>query len=704
MRKFISQTRLGLALIVLSSFLVSCSTEASNKYWGQVKVPQDNVMRYISGSEPESLDPQIPTGQPEARVLMALYDGLVEYHPKTMEPIPAIAKSWKVSSDGTEYTFTLREDAKFSNGEPIKAKDFVYSFRRALSPKLAAKNAVLAYYIKYAEAYNAGKSFVKGDDGKFLLKKDLEKAKDTEVINPVKTDDSTDNKDDVAENNKQPATDENEAKSKDEFFDGPEYLAVPSDKDALAKFLEDKPEIKQKVEGKELVLVEAENLGAKAIGDYTFKIKLSQPAPFFVGLLGHQYFRVIHQGTVEKFGAEWIKPENIVTSGAFKLKTHKPYDEVTVTKDPNNWDAANVKLDGIEFYPMDEQTTMMNLYKSGRVDALYNHTVPAAWNETIRKYVGEYLLFPEAAVEYYTVNTKKPPMDNVDIRRAFALAIDRNALATYRKTIKPLTDFTPEGIFPNYEKARTKVYAELLEKDGISQQEWKDRMFDPVRACKLFEKAKYKVTMVDDKRCKVEGFPIDEVIINYNTSESNKQVAEFVQAQWSQNLGLTVQLKNMEWKTYLPMRKNLEYKGFGRAGWVGDYMDPNTFLSLFYTEKNDSATGWSKPEFDKLLNEANSETNPTKRLEKLAEAEYMMIRELPIIPLSTNGTNWLKKPYIKGLYPNPGTLHPWKFVYIEKDRAKWDTNVENLMKDDDPVVAKQIEKLESTQVSSESEE
>ncbi|MDQ3133008.1 MAG: ABC transporter substrate-binding protein, partial [Acidobacteriota bacterium] len=156
-----SQFHAVIAVVILSSFLIGCGTSANNRYFGLTEAPKDNIMRYVSGSEPESLDPQIGTGQPEARIYMALYDGLVEYHPKTMEPIPAIAESWEVGSDGTEYLFHLRKTAKFSNGDPITAKDFVYTFRRGLTPELAARNAYLAYYLKYAEAFNSGQSFVK---------------------------------------------------------------------------------------------------------------------------------------------------------------------------------------------------------------------------------------------------------------------------------------------------------------------------------------------------------------------------------------------------------------------------------------------------------------------------------------------------------------------------------------------------------------
>ena len=150
----VSQSRLSIAVVVLSLILSNCTSSANSRFYGKTIAPKENILKYISGSEPESLDPQIPTGQPEARVLMAMYDGLLEYHPKTMEPIPALAESWETSKDGTEYLFQLRKNAKFSNGDPITAKDFVYTLRRAMSPELAAQNAYLAYYLKYAEAYN----------------------------------------------------------------------------------------------------------------------------------------------------------------------------------------------------------------------------------------------------------------------------------------------------------------------------------------------------------------------------------------------------------------------------------------------------------------------------------------------------------------------------------------------------------------------
>ncbi|MEP6705485.1 MAG: ABC transporter substrate-binding protein, partial [Acidobacteriota bacterium] len=259
-----------------------------------------------------------------------------------------------------------------------------------------------------------------------------------------------------------------------------------------------------------------------------------------------------------------------------------------------------------------------------------------------------------------------------------------------------LVDMTPEGIFPKYEEARQKVYTEELKKIGSSLEEWKARKFDAERGRKLMTEAGFPVQK-SGAGWSCPSFPVDKVNITYNTQESNKAVAEFVQAQWKQNLGITVRLQNMEFRTYLPLLNKVDYDGFGRRGWVGDYMDPYTFLGLYYSKANEGGTGWWDPKYDKMLDDANNTVDEMGRFEKLARAEFYISQQQIIIPLATQGTSWVKKPYVKGMYPNPGTLHPWKFVYIEPDPAKWDTDVDNIMKTSDPAVEQQLQSLRRSQ-------
>src|SRR4051812_11549306 len=160
MRTYARLALFGLfGLFTLTLLLTSaCGTRAqTSQYFGKVEPPAGQELRYITGSEPESLDPQISTGQPEARLYLALYEGLTEYHPVTGEAMPAIAERWEPNADNSEFTFHLRHNARFSNGDPITASDFVYTIRRGLSPALAARAAYLAYYIRGAQAYNEGK-------------------------------------------------------------------------------------------------------------------------------------------------------------------------------------------------------------------------------------------------------------------------------------------------------------------------------------------------------------------------------------------------------------------------------------------------------------------------------------------------------------------------------------------------------------------
>jgi len=248
-------------------------------------------------------------------------------------------------------------------------------------------------------------------------------------------------------------------------------------------------------------------------------------------------------------------------------------------------------------------------------------------------------------------------MNDVRVRRAFNYAIDRDAYSEFRVVVKPLYGFIPEGIFPGYPRT-------------IGTE------FNVEKARRLLAEAGYRDP---SGRYDPSKFPASEVEIMYNTTESNRATAEFIQAQWKQNLNITVPLRNVEWKTFLASRSNLEYKGAARAGWIGDYMDPYTFLSIFTSkEGGDNGTGWYDPAYVKMLKDANAEFDPRKRYEMLARAEERLMEASVVIPLGTNATNWMKKPYVKGMYPNPGTMHAWKYVYIERDRARWDTGVPDL--------------------------
>jgi oligopeptide transport system substrate-binding protein len=593
------------ALTAAAAAAIASACTASgprSEYFGKAEPPSGQVLRYISGSEPESLDPQIGTGQPEGRIYLALFDGLTELDPRTAAPIPSIAERWEANSDNSEFVFHLRHNARWSDGDAITAQDFVYTFRRGFSPALAARNAYLGYYILYAQAYNEGAVFVMDPrTGQFLPD-----------------------------------------------GDSPVRLVLPGDPRDRERAVQ-AAHLGAAVSGKQFVPVRAEDIGVDAVDDFTLRLRLNGPVPFIVGLMTQQFFRAVPRKAIEKYGDAWTQPGHIVTSGPFTLKTWRPYDRLIVVRNPMYWDAARVKLDQITFYPIEDTTTMMNLYKAGEVDATFNHTVPVAWVDQLRGFK-DYMDKPEIATEYYDINTTKAPMNDVRVRKGFNMAIDKVALSAYRRTTKPLTAFTPEGSFPGYPQPAGDA-------------------FNPQRARELLAAAGYKSA---SGTYDPSTFPIGDVELSYNTVESNRQVAEFVQAQWKQNLGLTVPLKNMEWKTFLSTREGLDYRGFARTGWIGDYLDPYTFLDLLSTPTGNNGTGWWDAKYVEMLRAANREADSQKRFVRLARAEAYLLEAQPVIPLLTQATNWVKKPYVKGMYPNPATLHAWKFVYIEHDRSKWD--------------------------------
>jgi oligopeptide transport system substrate-binding protein len=579
-----------IAVMAAGLALQGCaSSSADSGYFGKTDPPKGQTLRYISGPEVQSIDPQIGTGQNEARVYMALFEGLVIYDPKTMGAYPGLAEKWDANENFTQFTFHIRKNVRFSNGDPITADDFVWSLRRGLDPKLAAEYAYIAYPILYAEGYNSVGFFVRNKaTGMF----DLDSSTHTRRVVPAGA----------------------------------------------------KPE-----SGKELVPIRAEDVGVEAVDPVTVRYTLTQPAPYFLGMMAHQFFVVVPRKAIEKYGnSDWVLPKNIVTSGPFHLTEWVPYDRIVALKDPMYWDAANVKLDEIRFYPGEDTTTIMNLYKAGFVDATYNHTIPLPWNDFIRP-LKDYMDAPEEGNFYVQINTTKPPMNDVRVRKAFSLSLDREALSKFRRIAKPLNVFIPNGIYPGYPTV-------------------KGDAFDPKRAKQLLADAGYRDAAGNFDPSK---FPIDKVEYTYNNVDPWRQVAELLQSQWKQNLGITVPLKNMETRTFFTSRNKLEYQGLSRSGWFGDFMDPYTFLSLFQTPTGNNGTGWWEKSYVDKLDDANRTRDPAERFRKMGEAEQQLLDSGAVIPVWVTSTDWMKKPYVKGMYPNPGSLYAWKFVYIEHDPSKW---------------------------------
>jgi len=439
----------------------------------ETRVQQGNrtqVLHLANGTEPESIDPHIVTGVPEHNVITALTEGLVTEDPTDLHPVPGMAESWSISEDGTVYTFELRQEAKWTNGDPVTAQDFVSSFQRILTPELASEYAYMLFLMENAEAYNQG------------------------------------------------------------------------------------------------TLKDFEQVGAKALAAKKLQITLSNPAPYFLSLLNHYTWYPVHLETIKKHGGlydrsnPWTKPGNFVGNGPFKLKEWRLNDVLAVEKNPDYWDAQTVRLQAIHFYPIESAETQDRAFRAGRLHNTYE-MIPAKIEqyeaespEILRKdpYLGSY---------FYRYNTTQAPFDDVRVRRALAMAIDRESIVknVSRGGQIPANYFTPPSTAGYTTRARIPSDVEA--------------------AKALLAEAGYP---------NGEGFPKASII--FNTSENHRSIAAAIQEMWRKNLNIEVELNNQEWKVYLDAQRSLQYN-ISRAGWIGDYVDPNSFLDMWTSWSQQNQTG-----------------------------------------------------------------------------------------------------------------
>jgi oligopeptide transport system substrate-binding protein len=662
------QLRLGVTLIGLSLLVAGCTTSAHNEqYFGKVLAPNGQVLRYISGAEPQSLDPHIMTGQPESRVAVALFDGLVEYEEFTMKPRKSLAESYAPNDDATVWTFNLRRDAKWTDGAPVNAVDLVYSWRRAIDPDTAASYANMMYIIKYAKAYNEGGAFLRdAATGKYATTDDLTRGgKDGPIIftgdEPVKYFNQTLDGRSMPAPPKSAAVAINQDKPLKPGEPAPAVLpaaaevkihlvTVPIDADHRAavfmgnpaKRLAPQPELERAFQGKELVPVTKEHVGLRAVDDYTFQVILEGPTAYFEKMLYHQFFRPVPRQAIEKYGnALWTRPENIVTSGAFRLMVWRPYEKIVVDRNTGFWDNANTKLDRIIFLPTEQLTTGMNLYKSGEVDCTQSNEIPPPWRQQLKATRKDYRDGPYLQMEGIAINTKIPALKNVDVRRALSMAINRQIIADQAPGRLPTTSWVAP--MDGYTNAT-----------GTS--------YNPDEARRLLAKAGYP---------NGQGFPKLEYL--YNTAESNKQSAEFYQQMWEKELNIKVELSNVEWRVYLEKTRadKMDFNGFARWAWIGDYVDPYTFLDLVTSGSANNRTDWHDPKYDSMLVEANAETDPAQRAKMLQSAEQYLLDNQPMIPTYVGPSAFMCKPFVKNLVPNLLDQHDWRGVYIDHNATDY---------------------------------
>jgi oligopeptide transport system substrate-binding protein len=465
-----------------------------------------------------------------------LYEGLTRRDSRG-KSIPAAAKSWDISQDGKTYTFHLRPDLRWSNGNPVTSSDYRESWLRALHPNTASPYAEIFFGISNAQEFNQGKS-------------------------------------------------------------------------------------------------PAESVGLQTPDPLTLRVQLTHPMPYFPSLTSFTTYLPVHQATVIKYGDRWAQPGTWVGNGPYRLLDWKINDRVSLEKNPLYHSPEQIRLQRIDALAVTRASTAFNLYSSGQADLLLDKgLIPSLMLPQLRGRA-DFHPGPLFATYFYRFNVTRPPFQDVRVRRAFALAIDKETIVErITRGNEPIAQsLTPRGI------------ADYDPPEGLPS--------DPTTAQGLLKLAGFP---------EGRGFP--RVSLLYNKSELNEQIAVEIQAQWKRVLGVEVELRNQEWATYLRSLDELDFD-IARSSWVGDYDDPNTFLDCFVTGRGNNRTGWSDPTYDSLLNRALAEPNPTKRLQLLASAETILVSQaLPIIPLYYFvGCLMFDPNQWEGLYPNLLDEHPFSEI------------------------------------------
>jgi len=505
---------------------------------------QEQILHRDNGEEPVTLDPHQAEGAPSAHILRDLFEGLTAESPNG-RVIPGAAIRWNISRDGKTYTFYLRREAHWSNGDPVTAEDFVYGLRRSAAPATASSHAQVLLPIANAAEVLSG--------------------------------------------------------------------AVPTDQ-----------------------------LGVTAINDHILQISLKGPTPYFLNLLNDASTYPVHRPSVLEHGSAFSRPGNLVSNGAYVLKDWKLRSRIELVRNENYWDAENVILEQIFYYPFEDQSAASKQFRAGELHWTYG--VPNNQFKWLQKhYPDELVISPWSGSFFFGYNLLREPfIENPELRLALALALDRDLLT------EKVTQF---GEQPSY----------ALVPPGIGEfvsplPEWAEWTQDErnEEARRLYAGAGYS----EDHPLRFE--------IRYDTGQNNKKMALAAASLWKQVLGVQATLLNEEPIVFLQNREQKVLTQVFRAGWISDYADPFGFLELFRTGHGRNDFGYSNELYDSLLDEIASERIPARRRRLMYEAERILLAEMPFIPVYTYVTKRLVNPRLQGWESNIMDHHYSKSMFLLK--------------------------------------
>ena len=497
-----------------------------------------NELRIGNGGEPLTLDPHRYNLNLEEKILADLFEGLTT-HDAHGRVVPGVAHSWRTSEDGLLWTFHLRKDARWADGAPVTADDFVFSFRRLMDPRTAASLAYFLYAIDGASAVNAGE-------------------------------------------------------------------APPS------------------------------ALGVAAIDSHTLEIRLAEPFPFLPERLIYPTGYPVPKHVVERLGDDWVKPGNMVGNGAFVLAAWQPQGFVRLTKNPRFRDAQTVAIETLTYFPTADRNAAYNRYRNGELDIIGDF--PPAELEWLRKEMPAHVrLSPLLSIMYLVFNTSRPPFDDLRVRQALALALDRELVTSrvLKSDEMPSASFVPP-IVEGYESA-------------VPQQST-----DAEAARDLLLAAGYDAAN-----------PL-RVTLRHIAGADNKTVQLAIAAMWKE-IGVQTELHHAELNAHFAALRQGDFQ-VAQAGWFGEN-NPEHYLELLMSSTGDVNYGrFSDSQVDALMNEAKRTVAVAERVALLREAEAAALALHPVVPLYSVTIRSLVHPRIEGWHPNSRNTHPARYLRLADDK------------------------------------
>ncbi len=493
-----------------------------------------------NGAEPGTLDPQKIEGTVGANIARDLFEGLMN-QARNGDEMPGVALGYTTNDNNTVYTFNLRKNAKWSNGDTVTAHDFVYGWQRAVDPITASPYSW--------------------------------------------------------------------------------FIEIPGISNASAIIAGEK---------------EPNELGVRAVDDYTFEVTLDAPIPFFAKMVTHSTLFPAHRATIETHGDKWTQPENIVTNGAYTLSDWRVNERMVAVRNTNYWNDSETVINKVTYLPIEAASASLARYRADELDFGY---FPTEQIKQLREEMGdEIYITPKLCTYYYIMNVEKAPFDDVRVRKALSYAIDRDIITEHITATGQMPAYSLTPDITNNFSPKAPAYA------GMTQAERN------VAAAALLAEAGYS-----------DSNPL-EMNLLYNTSEGHKKIAIAISQMWKQAMPVDTTLENQEWKTYLSTRNEGNFS-IARAGWCGDYNEASTFLDLLGSGDNDG--NYVNQEYIDLMKSAKSMADPSANYNR---AEEILAEDMPIIPIyQYTGVN-LIKPRVGGYaYDNPEGNVYTRDVYIKAD-------------------------------------